>query len=116
VTGGSKGRWRRASRGRWRRASFVGGTLQSAMTAQLAGERAHATARVEVAAAGAEPLSLSLNKSWWRRRFGGFDARVTWSLWADWATEHEMVPMGHMCSVFYSFSFHFLFPEIHFIT
>jgi hypothetical protein len=39
-----------------------------------------------------------------------FDARVRWSLWADWATEHEM---GQMGSAFYSFSFPFLFPEIH---
>jgi hypothetical protein len=87
------------------------------MTARLAGKRALATARAEEAvAAGAELFSLSLNKSWWRRCFGGLDAQVTWNLWADWATEHEMVQMGHMCFVFYSFSFYFLFLEIHFIT
>jgi hypothetical protein len=67
-------------------------------------------------AAGAELFSLSLNKSWWRWRFGGLDARVMWSLWAGWATEHEIVQMGHMCSEFYSFSFYFLFLEIYFIT
>jgi hypothetical protein len=73
------------------------------------------TARAEEAVAAVAEL-LSLNKSWWRRRFGGLDARVTWSLWADWATEHEMVQMGHMCFTFCSFSFHFLFLEIYFIT
>jgi hypothetical protein len=64
------------------------------ITARLAGECAHATARAEeVPATGAEPLSLPEQELvgaafWW---LGGFDARVTWSLWADWATEHEMV-------------------------
>jgi hypothetical protein len=48
---------------------------------------------------------------WWLGAV--FDARVVWCLWADWATEHEM---GHMCSVFYSFFFPFLLPEIYFIT
>jgi hypothetical protein len=49
-------------------------------TARLAGECTHATARAEeVAAAGAEPLSLPEQELvgaafWW---LGGFDARVT---------------------------------------
>jgi hypothetical protein len=86
---------------------------------RLAGECVRATARVEEAAAARAEflsLSLSLNKSWWWRCFGGFDARVMWSMWADWVTEHEMAQMGHMCSAFYSFFFHFLFSKIHFIT
>jgi hypothetical protein len=34
----------------------------------------------------------------------------------DWATEHEMVQMDHMCFTFCSFFLYFLFLEIYFIT